>query len=504
MVKPAGSVFLKLVAFALLLQWGGANKPNFVIILTDDQDITLGGMTPMQKAQSLIGDMGVTFNNAFVTTPVCCPSRTSIISGLYQHNHRTVNNTEEGNCFGERWREEVEPYAFPTVLNSDGYRTFYAGKYLNMYGYTSEGVTHVPPGWDWWIGLAGNSQYYNYSLSVNGTEVKHGDSEEDYLTDLITSYSLDFLRQSDILSSGFMMMLCPPSAHAPFTPSKKYTDYFRNVTAMKTQNFNLPVGEDKHWLLRMSPSVLPESTLEILDAHYRNRWETLLSVDDLIESVIMELESLGVLDNTYIIYTSDHGFHIGQFAMPWDKRQPYEFDIRIPLLVRGPGVPKGQIISDPVLNIDIAPTVIDIANLSSLVELDGKSFKESLAGQNTTGREFVIEYVGEGSDLTVDEECPLVLDNKLMYCSVDGSCKCQDSRNNTYSCLRRISAAENILYCQFDDDEAFKEAYDINADPDQLNNLAYQLSADVVSEYESTLQYMSTCAGAACNSPPKQ
>ncbi|XP_049948893.1 N-acetylglucosamine-6-sulfatase-like isoform X1 [Schistocerca serialis cubense] len=477
-----------------------STKPNFVVILTDDQDITIGGMTPMKKTQKLIANEGITFPNAFVTTPICCPSRTSILTGLYQHNHRTVNNSFEGNCFGRKWQNELEPYALPVPLRSLGYKTFYAGKYLNQYGRKEKGTAHVPPGWDWWIGLVGNSRYYNYTLSVNGSRVQHGDQEGDYLTDVITSYSLEFLKQKDVLSSGFFMMLAPPAPHAPFTPAQSYSGYFKHVTAMRTKNFNVP-SKHKHWLLRMPPEELPTTTLKTLDTYYHKRWETLLSVDDMVESVVNTLNSMNVLNNTYIIYTSDNGFHIGQFALPWDKRQPYEFDISVPMLVRGPGIPKKKVIYDIVLNIDLAPTIIDIANASPLINMDGKSFKQLLISVNKTNkRGFLVEYVGEGNDETIDPKCHLPVDNDISQCVQAASCKCQDSRNNTYTCLRYMSSAENIIYCQFSDSENYKEAYNLNADPYQLTNLAYNLSSDSESWYVKVLKYLSSCVGLKCNS----
>ena len=145
------------------LSHGTQNKqPNIVFFLTDDQDSELGGLEPLSKAKSWIAEKGVKFDNAFVTVPVCCPSRSSILSGLYQPNSGVRNNSLEGNCWGTEWRETHEKKTFATVLKASGYTTYYAGKYLNCYCQSgSGGGAHdlsVPPGWDHWAGLCGNSK----------------------------------------------------------------------------------------------------------------------------------------------------------------------------------------------------------------------------------------------------------------------------------------------------------------------------------------------------------
>lgn len=161
----------------------------------------------------------------------------------------------------------------------------------------------------------------------------------------------------------------------------------------------------------MSPSPLPMHTISLLDEMYTRRWETLLSVDDLVESVIKQLDIIKELDNTYILYTSDNGFHLGQFSLTWDKRQLYEFDIRVPLLVRGPGIPKNLSVSDPVILPDIAPTLLHIGTINNVI-LDGKSF---LPIRKKINRIFTIEYHGEG---TLDKHPDCNIDDGNVYVSL--------------------------------------------------------------------------------------
>ncbi|XP_063220203.1 N-acetylglucosamine-6-sulfatase-like isoform X7 [Bacillus rossius redtenbacheri] len=398
--------------------------------------------TPMRKTLQLIGNMGATFTNAFVTTPVCCPSRSSILTGMYAHNHGTFNNSVEGGCSSLNWQNTHEKRSYAVPVKTAGYKTFYAGKYLNQYGREAVGGTaHVPLGWDWWIGLVGNSRYYNYTLSLNGT-AKTLTSE--YLTNVI----------------------------------------------------------DKHWLLRMSPAPLPDSMSSHLDNIYSSRWETLLSVDDMVEAVIEQLDTVGLLNDTYIIFTSDHGFHVGQFSLPWDKRQPYDFDIQIPLMIRGPGIKRKTMINHPVLNIDLAPTILTMAGLEPPAYMDGSSFLPLMLKKMKTDierRVFLVEYKGEGDDSTLDSSCPLPHDNTLSECVADALCKCQDSRNNTYSCLRSLSNASSHLFCAFEDDENFLESYDLLLDPFQLHNLAPDMDNGTINTYMSTIQNLKNCTGNVCN-----
>ena len=246
------------------------------------------------------------------------------------------NNTISGGCNSEKWREELEHKTFVSRLHKSGYRTMYAGKYLNQYGRPDAGgVSHVPPGWDWWIGLVGNSRYYNYTLSINGKAKHHGDHfATDYLTDVIRRRAISFLDKmykSQKDDSPFLMMLAPPAAHAPFTPAPENKEKFTNITAPRTEAFNRDTSKDpaKHWLMMTKPRQMSDSTIQEVDEMFRNRWRTLVSVDNMVDKVVKALAMYDMLDNTYIILTSDNGFHLGQFALPVDKRLPYEFDIRV-------------------------------------------------------------------------------------------------------------------------------------------------------------------------------
>ncbi|XP_039625976.1 N-acetylglucosamine-6-sulfatase isoform X1 [Polypterus senegalus] len=513
------AIALCLVRSDMIVDAKSARRPNIVLILTDDLDAVIGGLTPLNKTRRLIGEAGITFTNAYVSSPLCCPSRASILTGKYLHNHRVVNNTLEGNCSSQAWQKTQEPFTFPVILNQFcEYQTFFAGKYLNEYGSSEAGgVEHVPPGWNGWYALEKNSKYYNYTLSVNGRKQKHGnDYNEDYLTDVLANVSMDFLEKK-LNYQPFFMMISTPAPHSPWTAAPQYEKNFADVKAPRDITFNKHV-KDKHWLIRQAKSPMSNTSVQFLDDAFRKRWQTLLSVDDLVEKLITKLSIRGELQNTYIFFTSDNGYHAGQFSLPIDKRQLYEFDIRVPLLVRGPGIKSNQTNKMLVANIDLGPTILDIAGYNvSKTKMDGMSFLPLMAIQTSlvphrnnvahlkTGKQenmtwrtdILVEYEGEGHNVS-DPDCP-GLGPGVAECFPD--CVCEDAYNNTYACVRTIATSADLQYCEFDDAELFVEVYNLTADPFQLINIAKTIDQEVLEKMNHRLMMLQSCSGPKCQSP---
>lgn len=477
-------------------------KPNIVFVLTDDQDLVLGGMDPMQKTVTLIGKQGITFENAFVSCPICCPSRSSILTGKFIHNHGAVNNSVAGGCSSTSWQQKQEPEAFPIYLKQQGYTTLFAGKYLNMYGYDNVGgVQHVPPGWDYWYGLVGNSVYYDYKLSVNGTGENHGhDYLEDYLTDLINRKAQDFLDTVHDNSPPFFLMLSTPACHEPFPSAPQYSHYYHAAQAPRDHgSFNVK-AHNKHWLMEQPIIPMPNDTIDLVDDFYQSRLRTLLSVDDLVEDVYNTLRRKNMLDNTYIFFTSDHGYHLGQFGLPYDKREPYEFDIRVPMMVKGPGIRAGLVSQESPMNIDLGPTFIQLAGGAVPATMDGKSMVPLWRDQNHA-RNFrpnvLVEYSGEAK--TSIPHCPQLEGQNVFNCNYLAHCVCEDAWNNTWSCVR-VTTDQNIYkYCEFVDDQHFVELYELNSDPWELTNLVSTADPTLVQTLKQELSTLKACSGSTCN-----
>ncbi|KAL4441501.1 hypothetical protein ABPG77_002005 [Micractinium sp. CCAP 211/92] len=292
---------------------------------------------------------------------ICCPSRSSILTGACAHNHGVIGAGDLPlGGFSRFVGRELEGKAAPLQLQRAGYRTGLVGKYLNSYVNTS----HIPPGWERWFAFTvGDIDYYNYTVSDQGRSVHYGTDEEDYSTDVVKRKALDFIRESESDVRPFFAYITPYATHRPHVPAKRHRGVFSGLQVPRVPSWN---ESDEHVAKKASfVRTAPHITAEVaraLDFEYQTRAETLLAVDELIAEVVQALKETGQLDNTYIFFTGDNGFKLGHHRVP-GKISPYENDVRLPFYARGPGVPKGLKLDHLVGNIDHAPTWLDLAGI---------------------------------------------------------------------------------------------------------------------------------------------
>lgn len=501
------------------------SRKNILLLLTDDQDVVLGGADHMPNVDRYIAQQGTTFANAFVHTPICCPSRSTMLSGRYLHNGGAQNNSISGNCDGKEWKESIEPYyTYAVEAQKAGYTTAYAGKYLNQYGILPTGHhdpnPRVPAGWDHWFGLVGNSRYYNYSVvasNSNGTNTQiqaFGDRrDEDYLPHVLQNHTLQLLLT---LPEPWLMVVAWPSPHAPFTPAAWALDHFQELTAPLTPNFNATDSsmQQKHWLLRQLPPITETEKSNSIDVAYHRRLETLLTVDDHVGRLHTLLASLGQWERTVALFTSDNGFQFGQHRLAIDKRHLYENDIRVPLIIKGLDQDPNEkmntssgrwtrnaTVTDLVVNVDLAPTIFDIVNnhdernRQTATTLPLPSYMDGLSLLRPTRREhFLVTYNGEADPRCGLADCPIPSPGHMWYMP--------DSFNNTYHCIRtlRQQQGENSIFCQFADTENFVEFYNLETNPHQLNNDFPSLLPDELKAYKKRLSVLLSCQGETCRS----
>jgi len=354
---------LALVVLALLAagrQEAAAARPSIVVILSDDED--LASHAYMTKTKALIEDQGAVFVNFFASYPFCCPARTTLLRGQYSHNHRIEGNEWPTGGFDKFLAMGLQHSTVAAWLKATGYRTGFFGKLMN--GYQAD--KHAPlPGWDDWYGVGGGFTNFDYKLNENGHVVRYGDDPEDHLTDVLARKAVGVIHAAEGSDEPLFLYIAPYDPHSPATPAPRHAGKFADLPFPVTPAFDEADVSDKHgWIRELPP--LAAWQKEAVERHHRERLRALLAVDDLVESVVAALDETGRLDDTYVIYTSDNGFHMGQHRLFVGKTTAYEEDIRVPFVIRGPGIAPGRRVERMVLNNDLAPTLAAIAGAKRL------------------------------------------------------------------------------------------------------------------------------------------
>ena len=395
--------FLMLHGSVAFSQAGNRKPMNIIFILADDHRYdAMGFMNKIKGLQTpgmdRLAKEGVHIKNAFVSTALCSPSRASILTGQYAHTHTVVDN------------EAALPsnlVFFPSYLQKSGYQTAFVGKW--HMGNTDD---QPQPGFDHWISFQGQGVYYNPTFNVDGKRIKQ--AEGSYITDLLTDYALEWLNKTN-KSKPFFLYLSHKGVHAEFYPAKrhegKYTDvpvvcppsmYLTATDSSKTYGIPTPPGSQvntrdiPNWVRAQRYSwhgvdYMYHGTIKF-DDFYRRYLETLQAVDESIERINNWVVSHGLKDNTMIVYMGDNGFSFGEHGLI-DKRHAYEESMRVPLLVWAPGMVKpNSVMEQIIMNVDLAPTFLDLAGIAKPKQMQGFSFAEILGGKSITWQRDKVFY----------------------------------------------------------------------------------------------------------------
>jgi N-acetylglucosamine-6-sulfatase len=450
-------------------------RPNIVFVLTDDLSWNLVRFLPQVRA---LQREGMTFTDYVVTDSLCCPSRSSIFTGRFPHNTGVFTNAGPEGGWAAFHDHGQESDTFATGLRARGYRTAMMGKYLN--GYQPDrllraGDDTVPPGWSTWNVSGGGYAGYWYNMAEDRSVVPYGNKPEDYITDVLADKGEAFIRRSARSKAPFFLEVATYAPHSPYTPAPRHENDFPGLTAPRGPAFDTLPTDAPPWLAVRPPLTAKQEAT--IDRSYRMRAQSVQAVDNLIARLRAALAATGEAENTYVVFSSDNGFHLGEYRMPVGKSTAFDTDVRVPLVVAGPLVPPGSRNDAAVANIDLAPTFLDAGRARVPSTMDGRSMLPLLYGasDDTWRTANLIEHRGQAI-------------------RPDDPDRPEPGTGNppTYEALR----TKTYTYVEYDDGN--REYYDRTRDPHQLNNLADTLSPLRKARLSDALARLVECEGPEC------
>jgi N-acetylglucosamine-6-sulfatase len=416
-------------------------RPNFVFVLTDDLSMNLISHMPQVRA---LQAQGTTMSNYYVVDSLCCPSRSAIFTGEYPHDDGVFTNHGADGGYGAFNRNGNEQKSFGVALQKAGYRTGFMGKYLNDY----QPGDPVPPGWDEWD-VAGNGyQEYDYNLNENGHQHHYGTTPGDYMVDVLSQKAGQFIDSAASGSKPFALEVATFAPHGPYTPPPRYAHAAQDLAYPRTPLYDALPTDPPSWLTGRPPLTLKQQ--RVITTAYRKRVEADLAVDDLIEHIRLALQENHLAANTYIVFSSDNGYHMGEYRLMPGKQTPYDTDIHVPLIVAGPGVPAGHTDDHLVSNVDLAPTFETLGGAKVGAGVDGLSLDRLWHGQPETGWPQAVLVEHHGPDNSPDDPDR---QNRL------------SANPPSYEAVRSATG----LYVRYASGE--EEYYDTATDPGELHNL---------------------------------
>ena len=422
-------------------------QPNFLFVLVDDQPfdaIGISGRYPFLKTPNIdrLAKEGANVKNFFVTQSICSPSRASFLTGTYPHIHGVNQNNKH---VDPNW-EEFAPYS--SHLQKGGYETAHVGKIHMAH---SKGKAHIRPGFDYWFSFIGQGKYFDPPVNENGREYQ----EKGYMTDILTDKAITWLKEKRDTNKPFSLNLWHKAVHQPHLPAPRHTDlYVDEELPSPPYDTHKEIFKGKpEWQRKKSygfswkknlpiPSELPEQEWPINYDKNMQLLRCIAAIDESLGRVLTTLEEMGELDNTVIIYSSDNGYFMGEHTF-LDKRLAYENSMRVPMLIRYPKIIKQNTqIKEQCLNIDLAPTILDLAGLKTPDYMQGESMVDLLNGKNVKDwrKAILFEYY-------VDSYWPYAGPNQIAVRT------------------ERYKLVDSFLANDID------ELYDLKNDPGEMNNL---------------------------------
>ncbi|ROW07678.1 hypothetical protein VMCG_03347 [Cytospora schulzeri] len=480
-------------------------KPNIIFVLTDDQDLHMDSLDYMPHLKEHLIDKGTLFKRHFCTTAICCPARVSLWTGMLAHNTNVTDVNPPYGGYPKFLSQGLNENYLPVWLQDAGYNTYYTGKLFNAHTVDNYNSPHAA-GWT-------QSDFvldpYTYDY-LNASYQRNHDPPISYegqnTMDVLTTKAYGMLDDAVKGDKPFFLGLAPVAPHSnvrrrndeefnhpgsisgfifsPPIPAQRHEHLFEDAQVPRKPNFNPDQPSGANWVREREQ--LTRENVEFNDYFYRQRLRALQSVDELVEGVFEKLEEYGLLDNTYVFYTTDNGYHISQHRLQPGKECSFEEDINIPLVIRGPGVPEGEVSQIVTTHTDLAPTILSLVGAPLRASFDGEPVpltKDGLEGAIKTRSEHVtVEYWGIAAFEGAIEFTP----DRLIV-------------NNTYKAVRVISEQYNLLY---------------STDPYQMHNLLHPDEAafapsrllgvpisKVIDRLDSLLFVLKSCKGHTCVRP---
>lgn len=504
-----------------------AKQPNFIFIITDDQDSLMGSLDYMPKLQAHMVEEGTMYTKHFCTVTICCPSRVSLLTGKAAHNTNVTDVKMPYGGYTKFVNEGLNDNYLPIWLQDAGYNTFYTGKLMNGHSVETYDSPHAK-GWNSTNFFLDPNTYVYYNVTTQQGQDPPISHPGQYSTDIAARTTLQWLDEAAWQSSPFFMGVAPVGPHAevardpelaffPPVPATRHKHMFPGLKVPRTPNFNPKVATGAGFVKTLKQQ--NDTVVAYNDEFYRARIQALQAVDELVDDVFLWLEAnREVMENTYVIYTTDNGYHIGQHRLPPGKTCNVEEDINVPFIVRGPGVPRGRTYHGATTHTDIVPTLFELASIPLHDDFDGEPIPIKAKTQQYTplkSEHVNVEFWGTA----LFEGIHTPFGDGLLPAPIASGF---NGGNNTFKLLRIVADDYSLAYGVRCTNE--HELYDMKNDPYRMHNIYPSNSSithpatpgphgivgfldipisKIVARLDAALLALKACKGEGCRRPWK-